>query len=215
MFSIKSWWQSLHKAVKISIIAIIIGCASGLATYYFSTGQVTHHDGAPAEIRGSVITLKTLKEDYFAELHNMFSNACRKGLDFPGVIDFAYMIRYLRELERRAQITKGIHNVIFDNGDNKPVGSIEVREADPEDYGQLGMWINEKYWGGGRIQEALKLISKAYFDLYPEAKDYIAFARPWNQRSYKALLKAGFVDEGLKYADKTPIWYQLRLHKKL
>jgi RimJ/RimL family protein N-acetyltransferase len=214
MLSIKSWWQSLHKAVKISLIAIIIGCASGLAAYYFNTSHVAHHDRAPAEVRGSIVTLKTLKEDYFAELHNMFSNACRKGLDFPAVTTFGYTIAYLRELERRAKTTKGIHYVIFDNADNKPIGSIEVREYDPEDYGQMGVWINENYWGGGRTVEAIKLIGKAYFELYPEAKDFIAFARPWNQRSYKALQKAGFVDEGFKYVDGTPLWYQLRMHRK-
>ncbi len=215
MFSLKSWWQSLQRTIKIGIIIVLICSTAGVATYYFfSHSNVTPHEGAPGEIKGSVVTLKTLKEEYFAELHNMFSNACRKGLDFPAVTTFGYTIAYLRELERRAKTTKGIHYIIFDNADNKPIGSIEVREYDPEDYGQLGVWVNEKYWGGGRTVEAIKLIGKAYFELYPETQDFIAFARPWNQRSYKALQKAGLVDEGFKYVDGTPLWYQLRMHRK-
>ncbi len=214
MLTIKLWWQSLHKAVKFGLLAVVVACLGGITTYYVAHDKVEHHDQAPTIIQGTVISLKPLKEEYYAELHNMFSNAVRKGLDFPAVIDFAYTINYLRELDHRAQTTKGIHYIIFDNNDQKPIGSIEVREYDPEDYGQMGVWINEKYWGGGRTVEAIKLIAKAYFNLYPDETNFIAFARPWNQRSYKAMLKAGFVDEGFKYVDATPLWYQLRMHKK-
>ncbi len=215
MLKINSWWQSLNKAMKICLISLTIA-AFGLGTTYYCyyAGQTIASDQAPAEIKGSVITLKALKEEYFADLHHMFSNEVRKGLDFPAVIDFAYSIAYFRHLEHRAHVSKGILYTIFDNVDQAPIGTIEIREYDPEDVGQMGMWINEKYWGGGRTVEAIKLISKAYFNLYPSEKDFIIFARPWNQRSYKALLKAGCVDEGFKYCDGTPIWYQLRKHKE-
>ena len=214
MLRIKSWWRSAHTGLKISLAALVISCTAGVVIYYgYHNGQAVKIDQAPAEIKGSIITLKTLKDEYFADLHNMFSNEVRKGLDFPPVINFAYTIGYLRTLEHQAKTTKGVLYTIFDNADQAPIGTIEIREYTPEDLGQLGMWINEKYWGGGRIVEAIKLISKVYFDLYPEEKSYIVFARPWNQRSYRALIKAGCVEEGFKYCDGTPLWYQLRKFK--
>jgi RimJ/RimL family protein N-acetyltransferase len=203
------------KTISAKIILVLLLCGlGGLGGYYAwqSSSSVSQHQ-APSEIRGSVITLKELKEEHFMPLYHMFSNDVRKGLEFPAVIDFGYMIAYLRELENRAKNHNGIHYVIFDNKDNLPIGSIEVRGYEPTDVGQLGCWLNENYRGQGRIQEAIKLISKAYFEKYPNETSFLGWARIWNQRSYKALKKAGLVDDTYIYHNGKPAYYQLKMHK--
>lgn len=197
------------------ILCLVLCGIVGVGGYYVwqSPASSTQSRQSPAEIRGSVITLKELKEEQFITLYQMFSNDVRKGLEFPAVITFGYMIAYLRELEDRAKNHNGLMYVVFDNKANVPVGIIEVRGLEPNDVGQLGCWLNENYRGDGRIQEAIKLISKAYFDKYPNEKSFLGWARTWNQRSYKALKKAGLVDDTYIYHDGKPAYYQLKMYK--
>jgi len=213
MLKIVSFKHSERGLLKL-ILACVLAIGAGAGFYlWYQAQQGTVQVSQPEEVRGSAVTLKKLREEYFPQLHEMFSNEVRKGLEFPPVINFGYTIAYMRELERRSSTTKGMLYVIFDNKDNLPIGTIEIREYDPQDVGQMGCWINEKYWGGGRIVEAIKLISKTYFNRYPEEKSFLAWARVWNQRSYKALKKAGFVDDGYIYHNGKPSYYQLKMHK--
>ena len=197
-------------------LAVLLGLATAGASYlgYRHYSASATLDQAPETVAGSVITLKQMRETYFVELHHMFSDAIRKGLEFSPVINLGYSIAYFRELDRRARITNGLLYVIFDNQDDKPIGTIEIREYSPDDVGQMGCWINEKYWGHGRIQEAIKLISGVYFRLYPNEKSFIAYARPWNHRSFKALKKAGLVEKGMAYKDGIATYNVLEMHKK-
>jgi len=102
------------------------------------------------------------------------------------------------EKERRGLM---LHYCIFDTKDDILIGSLEIRDKNAYDPGQFGCWLNEKYWGGGRIQEAIKLITKTYFRLHPNETSFIAHVRLWNKRSYAALKKAGFQEVGFFYEE--------------
>jgi RimJ/RimL family protein N-acetyltransferase len=180
-----------------SIVALI-----GLPLLYFvyvhqevSTAQTSHSSTQvvyPQEIVGKIITLKKISLAYAFDYFTMYSPMVRKLFEAPEKITFSDVEYDISEKER--QMNKGTRctYIIWDNKDKKLVGAIEIRERRKDDNGQLGMWLNEKYWGGGRIHEAMKLISKVYFEVNPLVSNYIAHVRPWNMRSLRAMLKTGF-----------------------
>lgn len=166
----------------------------------------------PDEIKGKVVTLKHLKEDYFLDFHNMFSADVRKSYEFPESITLNYTLNWLNHDLERERAGNMITYCIFDNKDNKLIGGAAIRDPNPNDWGQFSFWINEKYRGGGRAQEAAKLIGKVYLRL-KSAESFCAHARLWNQRSYKALKKAGFKDAGFFYENGKPTRYILEMHR--
>jgi RimJ/RimL family protein N-acetyltransferase len=168
----------------------------------------------PEVIEGKIVTLKQLKEEYFIDYHNMFSNIVRKNLEFPEHITLSYTINYLREEMRKSHEGIMLAYCIFDNKDRKLIGYIDIRDLNDDDPGQLGCWINELYWGGGRFQEALDLTSKTYFANKPAEKQYIAHVRLWNTRSYYGLKKYGFKEIGFYYEDNQPTRYILELKRE-
>lgn len=211
--------KKIDKKRSLIVAAILITCATALyitityvdKKYQPGTSQIVH---VPEVIQGKIITLKTLKEEYFIDYHNMFSNEVRKNLEFPEHITLSYTISYLREELKKSQEGKQLLYMIFDNKDNKLIGGIEIRELNDEDPGQLGMWVNEHYWGGGRLQEALNLISKTYFTLNPQEEKYNAHVRLWNKRSYHALKKYGFKEVGYFYENNEPVRHILEITRE-
>lgn len=157
---------------------------------------VPHTHFAPDTVPGKLVTLKKLREEYFIDFHNMFSSKVRELFESPKHITLDYTIRILRYIMELNDKGETLYYCIFDNKDNRLIGAIEVREKNDIDPGQMGCWINENYWGGGRIQEAYKLIGQTYFNLKPQEKSFDAHVRVWNIRSYKAMKKFGFIDVG-------------------
>jgi RimJ/RimL family protein N-acetyltransferase len=206
--------RRLRIALLIAIIAFI---PIGYGTYriinhiHESTTPLTT---PPKEIKGKLVTLRPLKEDYYIDYHNMFSDIVRKSLEFPEHITLGYTIRYLQDQQRKAEDGTMLLYCIFDNKSNKLIGSVEIRDKNDEDPGQLGCWVNEAYWGGGRFQEALDLITKTYFRLKPNEKSYIAHVRTWNDRSYKALTKYGLKEVGYFYEGGKPTRHILEMKRK-
>jgi RimJ/RimL family protein N-acetyltransferase len=205
--------QSSSRRLRIALLITIISLIPiGYGAYrlvrhlHESTAILT---SPPQEVKGKIVTLRQLKEEYFVSFHNMFSNLVRKNLEFPEFITLGYTIRYLQELQRKASEGKMLVYCIFDNKDNKLIGAINIKEKSEAVLGQLGWWINEAYWGGGRAQEALTLMSKTYFKLKPHEKSYIAHVRLWNKRGYLALKKNGFQDVGFFYEGGKPTRYIL------
>ena len=176
--------------------------------------QTSFHKAYPETINGKVITLKKLNAKFMFDYFLMFSDPVRKDLEFPQKVTFGYVSFYVkREIEKMTQ-DKLISYCIFDNKVNKLVGAIEIREKNNIDPGQLGMWLNENYRGGGRIQEALFLISKAYFQIRKEADSYIVHVRPYNYASYNAMKQFGFTKVG-DYIEKDKVTrYILKLSRK-
>jgi RimJ/RimL family protein N-acetyltransferase len=204
------------KLVAGTVLALSLGLCYGVY-------QIIHHVyaqeqnylvKAPETLVGSIVTLKLLKEEYYVDYHNVFSETVRKNLEFPEVITLGYTIKYLQEEQRKAEEGIVLLYCIFDNKDNKLIGSIEIRDKNDQDPGQFGWWINEAYWGGGRALEALKLITKTYFKLKPKEKSFIVHVRLWNERSYRALLKGGFEDIGYFYEDGNATRHILEMKRK-
>lgn len=202
-------------------LALGLGILIALGTGSYATYKiVVNRDeqstltAPPEEIKGKVITLRALKEDYFVDMHNMFSQTVRKNLEFPASITLNWTIQYLHHLKKQSDEGKSLLYCIFDNKDNKVIGDIDIREPNDSDPGQFGGWVNENYWGGGRWQEATELISKTYFRLKPKVNSFIAHVRIWNKRSYHALKKSGFQDVGYFYEDGRPARYILEMKRR-
>lgn len=191
---------------KIAIFGLLLSAGTIFTVIAFfppwTKAAVPYTHAAPEIIPGKIVTLKQLKEEHFIDFHNMFSIKVREPFESPKHITLNYTIHVLRYIMDLFKKGETLYYVIFDNKDNKLIGAIEIREKNDIDPGQLGCWINENYWGGGRIQEAYKLIATAYFKLKPNEESFEAQVREWNIRSYKALKKFGFIDMTILPDDK-------------
>lgn len=207
---------------KIITLAVII-LAITLPASYFGYNYLcksewlgfkpTYITTPPKEIKGKIITLKELKEEYFLDFHNMWSVAIRKPMEFPETITLNYTIRYLKLEMEKCREGKQLMYCIFDNKDNKLIGSIEIREKNPDDPGQFTWMLNEHYRGGGRAMEACKLIADAYFKLHLDRDSFSAHVKLWNKRSYYALKKAGFKEIGYFYEDGVPTRHVMEYYR--
>lgn len=191
----------LKKNIKLLVLVCGLGIVIGVGFFGYQRYSLVHEDHrlltvAPDEVRGKVVILRKLKESFFIDYHNMFSRDVRQNIEFPEYIDLDYTIRYLKYEMNLNETGKQLMYCIFDFKENKLIGTLEIREKNDKDPGQFGCWLNERYRGGGRIQEAIRLITNVYFRLYPDVPSFTAYVRTWNKRSYKALLNAGFVDTG-------------------
>ncbi len=196
------------------LMAISIGGFIGYRWHAQTNLDLRPISVAPDEVRGKLVTLKKLRESYFIDVHNMFSRDVRQNIEFPEYIDLDYTIRYFKYQMERDRAGKQLMYCIFDAKENRLIGTLEIREKNDKDPGQFGCWLNERYRGGGRIQEAIKLITNVYFRLTNE-QSFTAHVRLWNKRSYRALLKAGFSDTGkFYYEDGKPSRYLLEFRRK-
>lgn len=196
-----------------AIVTTSMMLITGFAGYRWHIARTCTLDQLPTSIPGSMITLKTVEARDYAPLHHMFSCAVRKGLDMPEVITFADTLAYVHQLEQRAEHSNGLLYVIINNNDQKPIGIIELREFSPTDMGQLSCWLNEAYWGEGRMQEAIRLASSIYFRHYHNQESYVAHVRLTNQHCYKALKKAGLAEIGYFYEDGKPTRYIMEMRR--
>jgi|SaaInlStandDraft_4_1057021.scaffolds.fasta_scaffold01964_9 RimJ/RimL family protein N-acetyltransferase len=159
--------------------------------------QLENLSDFPETITGKVITLKKLKREDASAFHAMFSDDVRKNLSFPKHINFAYTSHYVNSLVSQMEQGLTISYIIFDNKKEILIGNIQIREPNVSKLGQLGMWLNENYRGGGKIQEAIKIITATYFSVKKNAKTIEANVEPVNERSYKVLSRAGFIETNM------------------
>lgn len=173
----------------------------------------------PDVIKGKVVTLKKLALTDAFDYFKAYSPIVRKHMESPEKITFSYAEANVRELVKRMNEGLIIIFAIWDNKTETFAGTIQIREENDEDPGQLGIWLNEAFWGKGLNQEAMLLASKAYFDANPHKKSYSAWVRPWNPRSFKSLLKFGFkqVGEAMYFNEKANVYELTRetVEKKL
>jgi len=144
------------------------------------------------EVRGQLVTLRLLHKDHFADYVQMFSPTVRHVLHVPGVEN---ELAYLHERLSKVRQGTTLFYCVFDNQGDKLIGAIEIRDQ-VEHQGQLYCWLNEQFWGNGRYQEALSLAAQTYFDTTQE-HFFTARIDVSNQRSYHALRKCGFAQDGL------------------
>ncbi len=203
------------KKLHLTIITLMSLTGIGVFTYKYkqkSTPQVSYVV-IPEAVPGKIITLKKLSEQHIIDYHNMLSNIVRKNLEFPRSITLSWTIAEIKyELEEMKRGKRMVY-AIFDNKEDKLVGAITLMDKDPREPGQLGVWINEHYWGGGRFQEALHLASRVFFDVR-KTDSYIAHVRLWNKRSYHALKKVGFKDVGFYLRDGVKTRHILKFERK-
>lgn len=210
-----------EKLFKIKIIAgLFIAITIGVISYVYipnifqkqqtiSSYRFSRQDNRPDVIKGTIVTLKRLQPSYFENYMKMINYPeVVKPLFFKEKLNYVWLKKYLQEELEREAVSKTFSYIIFDNKDQKLVGSIEIRNYDPRDNGQFGVWLSPKYWGGGRLQEAFKLISKTYFKIKNENK-FIAHVEMWNLRSYYALKKCGFKLIDTLHFDNRPSRYLL------
>ncbi len=144
------------------------------------------------EIVGKLVILRLLQEEYIDAYLEKFSQAIRLVLH---VRTLDSERTYLHARLAKQQEGKIVFYCIFDAGTDCIIGAIEIR--DPQEHrGQLYCWINEKYWGTGRFQEAMKLAAEEYFSC-SDGVSFNALVDVTNQRSYHALKKAGFANSGM------------------
>ena len=75
------------------------------------------------------------------------------------------------------------------------IGAIEIRN--PIQFpGQLYCWLHESYWGKGYLREAMPTVADDYFEKTHNSS-FNAHVHHDNQRSYYALKKCGFIDDGM------------------
>jgi RimJ/RimL family protein N-acetyltransferase len=144
----------------------------------------------PVTISSARITLKELNPAFLKEYHKNFSPTVRKILHLPPKAKFKETEDYLtsRLLNNREENT--LFYCIFCNKTKKFIGALEIRDKYfPK--GQLGAWLNEKYWGKGFYQEAVCLALKVYSQM-TRAKKINARIDVNNIRSLKAHQKMGF-----------------------
>jgi len=146
---------------------------------------------AHKELKGSLVTLRRLHESCFPDYRAMFSPVVRRSLH---VYDMRSEIKYLRSIINAKDHDAQWFYCIYDNQDNRLVGAIAIRN-EKRYAGQLYSWLNENYWGNGFYQEALTLISDAYF-AQPKVHCFSAHVDITNERSYDTLKKMGFADVG-------------------
>ncbi len=169
-----------------------------------TTFQFSRPDNRPDEIKGEIVTLKRLHPEYFMVYHKMISPTVRKPLYWPAHGSFSWTKKQLtKELKKEAAGLTFLYT-IFDNNDDKLIGALGIREKNPKDPGQFYCWLNENYWGGGRIREAIKLVTREYFKI-KKVPSFTAHVEMWNLRSYYALKKAEFklVDFYYENGEKT------------
>ncbi|MBU1008167.1 GNAT family N-acetyltransferase [Candidatus Dependentiae bacterium] len=199
---------SIQKIISGTIVALV----AGITLYLLFTPTKQHKKvilktphtkpasqqkvSYPDMIKGQIITLKKLTADSAFDYYTAFDEDVRTYLEFPAKVSYGYIERYVRGEAKRIEKKEMIAYNIWNNQDNKMVGSIQIRELNDYDPGQLGMWLNKNYRGGGRIQESLYLVSKAYFDTNPSTDKYNAHVRPWNPRSERSMIKFGFKKVG-------------------
>jgi RimJ/RimL family protein N-acetyltransferase len=142
----------------------------------------------PDIVKGNLITLKPLQEQFIEEYYHMFSPIVRQAIGLPSTSDLQETTDFLRAIMDDPQHL--MFYCIFDNPTNKLIGAVVIRTPDHPN-GQLGAWLNENFWGGERYQEALYLALKKYFD-YKANNSIFAFVAVDNKRSLKAHQKMGF-----------------------
>ncbi len=139
-------------------------------------------------IIGNITTLKPLQEQFFEEYHRMFSPIVRQAIGLPPTSEPHETADFLKAALEDPQ--HRMFYCIFDNQTNKLIGSVCIRTPNHPN-GQLGAWVNENFWGGGRYQEALYLLLMQYF-ASTHNDSVNAFIEVNNKRSLKAHQKTGF-----------------------
>lgn len=149
------------------------------------------------------ICIERLSDTHITAYMNAFTEVVRVPLRVSSIESEKIYLQ-----ERMAQKTPFFFVVILKKT-KQLIGAIEIRDVSHRS--QLYCWLNEKWWGSGAFQKAMKLVSNHYFS---KTKEVAISARVdySNERSKRALEKAGFVVEGIASGPREK-QYCMRLKK--
>ncbi len=143
------------------------------------------------QLHGSHIILCPLSHQYVQAYLLAFTQEVRTLLHVANVAtEYQYLLERIPLIVQQ----RTFFYCIFDRCIQTVVGALEIRG--PEHPGQLYTWLRPDYWGKNYFQEALYLAQRFYF-AHTNALYFTARVDIDNQRSYKALKKAGFADYAL------------------
>jgi len=158
---------------------------------------------------GESVFLELLSDKYILDYLSAFSCTVQ---EMVRVADIGSEYCYLQERLVKQQDKKTVFYCVFDGLDKNCIGAIEIRDG-IEHAGQLYCWLNEHYWGTGLFTRAMCLASHSYF-VQSGAPFFTAHVDKNNKRSYYALKKCGFADQGIVKGPRGA-QYQLVLRRKL
>lgn len=139
----------------------------------------------------------------------------RLAIDF---LQSHYIANYLRNFSAAVQHILNVHSLesekqylehqlwaqekgythfycLFDRLTEQVMGAIEIRNP-IQHPGQLYCWLHENYWSKGLLGEGMVPVAHDYF-ARSENSFFNAHVHHENKRSYHALKKCGFADEGM------------------
>lgn len=215
--------QMMHRRFMpimiIALVLLVVGYAFiplKLLLPWEKSGQAHHflldHTKIPQELSGKKITLKKFNFSHFPDFHLAYSEVVQQALNVPVTKQYQESLIYLKNKLNRLHAGELMIYSIFDNKKNKLIGSIEICTYHPDQAGQLSCWLNEQYWGEGRMQEALKLISLAYFSLTQEDA-YTAVVDATNSRALTSLTRFGFETVKAPHTTESSKEIFLQFHK--
>ncbi len=140
------------------------------------------------EIIGKSITLVPLSKEYIDKYLAQFSSQVKQALDVEDHQSEREYLHYRIDQD-------SFFYLIIDKKTEKLIGAIEIRE--PGYQSQLYCWINEQFWSQGYFQESLQLLLPYYKKITNE-NHIKACVNSNNERSFKALQKAGFAIVGMR-----------------
>lgn len=138
---------------------------------------------------GTYVVLRALEEHDIPEYLSQLSSTVQELLHISSPESERWYIE-----SRIKQATSCMYGII-ENVSGYLIGGLEIRPRPPF-FGQLYVWINERFWGSGCFQEAIALSANSYFQ-HTDAQFFTAHVDVSNKRSYYALKKAGFADVGI------------------
>ncbi|MDO8529399.1 MAG: GNAT family N-acetyltransferase [bacterium] len=96
--------------------------------------------------------------------------------------------------ERRKNNSEWNYAILYDN---KPIGAVGIKINSHRKYiGEIGYFLDEKYWGKNITTEAVKLAEKEGFGKFGLTRIEILM-QPENKGSEKVAIKCGYKKEGL------------------
>lgn len=158
---------------------------------------------------GKRCRLELLAPEHFDKYAEAFSQRVKNYLDLPPSTGTKTVTEWLK-LELAKQYYGRQLTYVVISPQNEIAGSLSISKVPLPDYGQIFGWLNEKHWGSGMTQEALKLGLTEYFRVTKDHESN-AYIRPFNVRCYLALKKIGFVTAGRSTSPATRGSYILKI----
>ena len=160
------------------------------------------------QLYGSKVILRPLSYQCMQGYLLAFTHEVRMLLHVPDIqTEYQYLLNRMPLITQR----RTFFYCIFDKLIHTIIGALEIRGQ--EHPGQLYTWLRPDYWGRNYFQEALHLTQRFYFS-QTEALYFTGRVDIDNQRSYKALKKAGFADYAIVQGSYAP-QYELILVNNL